>query len=209
MSIADIVVAVVVLLSGLIAFRLGLMRVIFGLAAWVGASFATIYGFSYARPFAREWIGNELFADIAAGAGIFVVSMIVLTFLSHTLAGGVRDSGFGMLDRTLGLVAGLAIGGVVISGAYIFSQQFFEMDDNSDFFKSAKTLPLVRRGATTLISLAPNEWGLNVSQPAPSNRDGTFRNLLSPRPEAGGADRKSGYNKDERQEMDRLIRSHQ
>ena len=209
MSVADIIVAVVVLLSGFIAFRLGLMRVVFGLAAWVGASFATIYGFSYARPYTREWIGNELVADIAAGAGIFVVSMIVLTFFSHMLAGGVRDSGFGMLDRTLGLVAGLFIGCFIVSGAYIFSQQFFDLTDKSDFYRTAKTLPLVRRGAATIVSLAPNQWGLSTEKTPEGASDSTFRNLLAPQPKGGGPDRKSGYNTNERQEMDRLIRSHQ
>lgn len=210
MSIADIIVVVVILLSGLIAFRLGIMRVIFGLAAWVGAGFATIYGFSYARPYTREWIGNELIADIAAGAGIFVVTMIVLTFLSHTLSGGVRDSGFSMLDRTLGMVAGLFIGAVIVSGGYIFSQQFFELTDRSEFYSEAKSLPLVRRGATTLMSLAPAEWGL--AQPATPDKDAsdsTFRNLLSPQTKGDGPDSKSGYNTDERKDMDRLIRSHQ
>ena len=210
MSIADIIVIVAVLLSGLIAFRLGLMRVVFGLAAWVGASFATIYGFSYARPLARDWIGNELIADIAAGAGIFVVSMIVLTFISHALAGGVRDSGFGMLDRTLGLVAGLVIGGMIVSGAYIFSQRFFEMDDSADFYRNAKSLPLVRQGAAVLVSLAPGEWGLERKSPPPAGAsDNRFRNLLTPKAKDGGPDRKSGYNQDERLDMDRLIRSHQ
>lgn len=208
MSTADIIVAAVVLLSGIIAFRLGLMRVVFGLAGWVGATFATIYGFSHFRPYTREWIGNELIADIAAGTGIFIVSMILFTFLSHLLAGGVRDSGFGMLDRTLGLVAGLFIGGVIVSGAYIFSQQFFDLDDTSPFFRNAKSLPLVRRSASTLISLAPGDWGLTVPA-APGTADGAFRNLLAPQPKGGDRQDKSGYNNLERQEMDRLIQSHQ
>ena len=70
MSVADIVVLVSVLLSGIIALRLGLVRVILGLGGWVGATLATIYGYSYARPYARDWIGNELIADIAGGGNI-------------------------------------------------------------------------------------------------------------------------------------------
>ena len=105
MNTADIAVVVIVVLCGIIALRLGLVRVVLGLAGWVGATLATIYGYSHARPYAREWIGHELIADIAAGAAIFVVTMIILTFVSHAIAGGVRDSAFGMLDRTFGLLA--------------------------------------------------------------------------------------------------------
>lgn len=209
MSVADIVVLVIVLLAGIIALRLGLVRVILGLTGWVGATLATIYGYSYARPYAREWIGNELFADIAAGAAIFVVSMIVLTFISHAIAGSVRDSSFGMLDRSFGLLAGLAIGGIVVSGGYIFSQQVLEMTDRSAFYKGSKTLPLVKRGASMLASAAPGEWGLSVSSAPETNRDIQFRSLMSPKPETTGAQRDSGYKPAERQEMDRLIRNHQ
>ena len=209
MNTADIAVAVIIVLCGIIALRLGLVRVVLGLAGWVGATLATIYGYAHARPYAREWIGNELIADIAAGAVIFVVTMLVLTFISHAIAGGVRDSAFGMLDRTFGLLVGLAIGAVVVSGGYIFSQQVFELTDNSSFYKGAKTLPLLKRGANILASAAPSEWGLKSRKVPDANRDGTFRSLLSPKPESAGGERKSGYKPEERQEMDRLIRSHQ
>jgi len=209
MSIADIVVLVVVVLSGIIALRLGLVRVLLGLAGWVGATVATIYGYSYARPFAREWIGNELIADIAAGASIFVVSMLVLTFISHSVAVGVRDSSFGLLDRTFGLLVGLAIGGIIVSGGYMFSQQVLGMNDASPFYKDARTAPLLRRGAGMLASATPSEWGLASPESPARNTDSTFRNLLSPQPKDPGRNRKSGYGTTERQEMDRLIRNHQ
>ena len=209
MSVADIVVLVSVVLSGIISLRLGLVRVILGLGGWVGATLATIYGYSYARPYARDWIGNELIADIAAGAAIFVVSMVVLTFISHAIAGGVRDSSFGMLDRSFGLLAGLAIGGILVCGGYLFSQQIMEMTDQSSFYRGAKTLPLVKRGATVLASAAPDDWGLTASTGPKNNRDSQFRSLMSPKPRIRGAERDPGYKPAERSEMDRLIRSHQ
>jgi membrane protein required for colicin V production len=209
MNTADITVAVISVLCGIIALRLGLVRVVLGLAGWVGAGLATIYGYSYAQPYAREFIGNELIADIAAGAIIFVVTMIILTVISHAIAGGVRDSAFGMLDRTFGFLVGLAIGAVIVSGGYIFSQQVFAMDDNGSFYKNAKSLPLLKRGANMLASAAPAEWGLEKQKPSGPSPDSTFRSLLSPKPEGAGDQRKSGYKSEERQEMDRLIRSHQ
>ena len=209
MNTADIAVAVIIVVCGIIALRLGLVRVVLGLAGWVGAGLATIYGYSYAQPYAREFIGNELIADIAAGAGIFVVTMLVLTFISHAIAGGVRDSAFGMLDRTFGFLVGLAIGGVIVSGGYIFSQQVFEMDDNASFYQGAKTLPILKRGANIIASTAPAQWGLKQQKPSGASPDSTFRSLLSPKPGGADTERKSGYKSVERQEMDRLIRSHQ
>ena len=115
------------------------------------------FGYSYARPFARDWIGNELIADIAAGAAIFVVSMIVLTFISHAIAGGVRDGSFGMLDRSFGLLAGLAIGGIFVCGGYLFSQQIMEMTDQSSFWLRQNVAPGETR-RHGMASAAPDDW---------------------------------------------------
>ena len=209
MNNADIVVAVIIVFCGIIALRLGLVRVVLGLAGWVGASLATIYGYSYTQPFAREYIGNGLIADVVAGAAIFVVTMVVLTFISHAIAGGVRDSAFGMLDRTFGFLVGFAIGSVIVSGGYIFSQQVFGMEDNGSFYKGAKTMPLVKRGANLLASAAPAAWGLKQQSRSGASPESNFRSLLSPKPAGAEIERKSGYKTEERVEMDRLIRSHQ
>ena len=209
MTTADIVFVVIIVLCGIIALRLGLIRVVLGLAGWIGAGLATIYGYSYAQPYAREYVGNELIADIAAGAAIFIVTILVLTYINHAIAGEVRDSAFGLLDRSCGLLVGLAIGGVIVSGGYIFSQQVFGMEDNGSFYKGAKTMPLVKRGANLLASAAPAAWGLKQQSRSGASPDSNFRSLLSPKPAGAEIERKSGYKSEERVEMDRLIRSHQ
>ena len=157
MNTADIVVAIIIVLCGIISLRLGLVRVVLGLAGWIGAGLSTIYGYSYIQPYAREFIGNGLIADITAGVSIFVVTMIILTVISHAIAGSVRDSAFGMLDRTFGVLVGLAIGGVIVSGGYIFSQQVFAMDDNGSFYKDAKTLPILK-SPILLKKLTQKQW---------------------------------------------------
>ena len=203
MSAADILAAVVIVLSGVVALRLGLVRVVLGLGGWVGASLATIYGFSHARPLARDWIGPGLIADIAGAAALFLSTLIVLTLASHAIAGSVRKSAFGTLDRTLGMLCGLAIGVVIVCGGYVLSQRVLEMTDESAFYKDARTLPLVRRSAAVLLSLAPFDWGF-MPKPGPDQEE-AFRTLLTPRTRETAP--KPGYNESERREMDRLIRS--
>ena len=203
MSAADILAAVVVVLSGVIALRLGLVRVVLGLGGWVGASLVTIYGFSHARPFAQDWIGPGLIADVAAAAALFLSTLIVLTLASHKIAGSVRKSAFGALDRTLGMLCGLAIGVVIVCGGYVLSQQILEMTDEAAFYKEARILPLVRRSAAVLLSLAPSDWGF-IPTPGP-DREKAFRTLLTPRTKETAP--KPGYNESERREMDRLFRS--
>ena len=209
MNIADIIVLIILLLSSMVAFRLGFIRVVLSMSTWVGATFATVYTYSYASPVARDWIGTELVADIAAGAAIFVTAMILLTIVSHSITGNVRSSSFGMLDRSFGFLAGISIGVIIVSGGFIFSQQVLDMTDASEFYRDSKALPLVKRGANILAQTMPDNWEVPVPSVPDINRDEHFRSLISPKPETTGKKRDTGYRRTERQEMDRLIRNHQ
>lgn len=209
MNVADVSVLVILLLISIIAFRIGFVRVLLGMSAWIGATFATIYGYSYVNPIAREWIGTGLVADITAGAAIFVTAMILLTVVSHLITGSVRNSSFGMLDRSFGFLAGITIGAIVVSAGFIFSQQVLGMTDTSNFYKGSKALPLIKRGANILARTVPDNWEISIPNVPDINRDERFRSLISPKPETTGDQRDSGYRRTERQEMDRLIRNHQ
>ena len=209
MSLGDVFVIVTMLLSGIIALRFGFTRVVLGLTGWIGATLATIYFYPVARPYAQDLIENQLVADIAAGAIIFVSSMIILSLLTNAIARGIRHSGLDMLDRTFGLVVGLVIGATIVSGTYIFTNQVFGLNDDSSFFAKARTLPLLRRGASLIVSVAPKEWGMIISKNNETSPQQTFKTLLSPQPKKTTPDPKFGYKAEERRDMDRLIRSQQ
>ncbi|MBH69170.1 MAG: hypothetical protein CMM58_12505 [Rhodospirillaceae bacterium] len=209
MSLGDVFVIVIMLLSGVIALRFGFIRVVLGLAGWVGATLATIYFYPVAQTYAQNLIENQLLADIAAGATIFVSSMIILSLLANAIARGIRHSGLDILDRTFGLVVGLVIGAAIVSGTYIFTNQVFGLNDKSSFFADARTLPLLRRAAGLLVSATPEEWGIVVPKNKEISPNQTFKTLLSPQPKKTSPDLKSGYKVEERRDMDRLIRSQQ
>tara|TARA_B100001123_G_scaffold74152_1_gene83455 strand:- start:700 stop:1332 length:633 start_codon:yes stop_codon:yes gene_type:complete len=209
MSLGDVFVIVIILLSGIIAFRFGFIRVVLGLASWVGATLATIYFYPVARTYSQDLIENQLVADIAAGATIFVLSMVLFSLMANAIARAIRHTGLAMLDRTFGLVMGLLIGATIVSGTYIFTNQVFGLNDNSSFFAEARTLPLLHRGARLIISVAPKDWGIVISKNKQKNPDQTFKTLLSPQPKKTSPGPKSGYKAEERRDMDRLIRSQQ
>lgn len=217
MTIADIAVIAVVLLSGLIAMSLGVVRVVLGLGGWVGAGLVALYGFAHVRPIARDWIESPLFADAAAGAALFIVSLIVLTAISHIIGRRVNESAFGALNRSLGLVVGLGMGVVVVCGTFLVAVRIFDLpadrDEWPDWLRSARSTPLVERGADALARFIPGEWREGSAGSAPAAEpDGAARameQLLQPETKEASPDEKSGYNERERKEMDRLIRSRQ
>lgn len=212
MSIADLAVIGIILLAGGIAFSLGFVRVVLALLGWVGAAFATLYGFSHVRPFAQEWISTGFLADAAAGLGIFFATLIVLTIISHAIGRRVRNSGMSALDRSVGLVFGLALGGVFVCLAYLGVAWFMDMppqlDKQPKWVQSAKSRPLVEWGAEKLQSLAPPEWAgqRGRTNNAPEETRRRFEKLIEPETRTTGGPGRSGYSNQERREMDRLIK---
>jgi len=217
MSVADIVVVGIVVVAGLIAFSLGFVRVVLALLGWIGAAFATLYGFSYVRPLARDWISVGVLADAAAGAAIFIVTLILLTIFSHAIGRRIRSSSLSAIDRSLGLVFGLFLGAVVVSLIYLGLAWAIDLPKQPpDWYRTARTRPVVEWSADRLLSLVPAEWRGPASSGAGSSAAGgtldserALQKLIAPRTEGTAPEQKTGYGEAERREMDRLIRSHQ
>lgn len=210
-----------ILVVGLISFSLGLVRVVLALIGWVGAAFATMYGFSYVQPIAREWISIGFVADGAAGLAIFIASLVVLTFISHAIGRRIRSSGLSALDRSLGLVFGLALGAVLVSLSYLVLVWTIDLpgraEDQPEWIKTARTRPAVVLGAHYLRTLVPPEWGFADTGKGNRQRskqerleiERSLQKLLEPSTDKAKNNERSGYGKGERREMDRLIKSRQ
>lgn len=214
MTIADFIVIGIVVIAGMIAMGLGFVRVVLGLGGWVGAGFATLYGFEFVRPIPRQWIDSAPLADAAAGGTLFVASLIVLTLITHAIAHRVRRSGFGVLDRTLGLVAGLALGGLVVCGSFIVLERIMQWSTDSsqrpEWVRQAKSAPIIEIGAEFLVSMIPREWGGKRRSGSPGHDPArAARRLMTPPMKGAVSGDKSGYNTRERREMDRLFQSRQ
>ena len=209
MTIVDIGIIVILLVSSVISFRLGLIRVILALAGWVGAAIATVYFFPDIRPYVHQWISNKLAADITAGTAIFILTMIFLTILSQVISGFVRRSPLSFFDRTCGLLAGLLIGAIVVSSGYMFSIRILDIQPSAPFLKDARSLPLLRQGANMISSLIPEKWGILLPETKSKIQPNeAFRSFLIPKTESDHQLPRQGYKPQERKDMDRLIRSH-
>lgn len=202
MSVADIAVVAIVALSGLVAFSLGFARVVLALLGWVGAAFATLYGFRFARPIAHQWISVGFLADAVAGVSIFLVALVILTFISHAIGRRVRDSSLSALDRSVGLLAGFFIGGVLVSLLYLGVLWI----GREDWVAEARTRPLLIWGAATLQSTVPEEWRGKVPADDGAALRRRFEELVSPATKSPAPAGKPGYTDEQRREMDRLIK---
>lgn len=213
----DIAVIAVLLLSGLFALMRGFVHEVLSVTAWVGAALATLYGLPLARPLARQYIEADWLADIAAGAGIFLVTLIVLSLLTNMLARRVRDSALNSLDRSLGFVFGLVRGAVLVSLAYILALWLSAPGDPPAWITEAKTRPMIEGGARLLQAAVPEEYGQaeaatrSAADEARRVREAekAFRELARPSAGEPTASPLPYYGKAERQQLDLLIQRNQ
>ena len=119
MTWVDLVVLGVVAVSGLLALARGFVREVLGLGAWAGAAGFAYWGMPLARPQFARWIASPEWVGAATAAALFLGSLLVLMVVSGWIAGLVQGSRLGGLDRTLGLVFGLARGALLVVFAYI------------------------------------------------------------------------------------------
>jgi len=203
-NLVDLIVIAVVLLSGIFALARGLVREVLAIASWVGAAFATFYGFSYVSPYAHSLIGEPMIADIVTAAAIFLIVLFVLSLISGAIAGAVRGTAAGSVDRTLGFVFGLVRGAVLVSLAYLAFSYAFPPADQPSWLRAAKTIPLMQHGATMLVSLAPAKMRPEVPEErrAATPADATEQPAAAATPPAG-------YRTDDRRDMERLIQGAQ
>ena len=218
MSPLDLAVIAAIAVAGLLGLWLGVVRVLMGIGSWIGAAILTVYGMPLLRPTARGWIESPFLADLAAGGAVFIVGLVLFTILTHLIAERVRGSALGAVDRSLGLVAGLALGIVITSGSYLVAERLLEIpareSERPEWLRGSRTAPLLGWTARSLLSLLPEDWrrasGADELAPAiPTDAGEDAKRLMTPVPEKPEQKEKSGYSKDERREMDRLFNANQ
>lgn len=218
LSVVDMAVLGILGLSALLAFFRGFVKEVVSVVGWVAAAFATIYGFPYLQPHARELIAYRELADLGAGVALFVVTLLVFGLIGHAVSAQVKDSAVSGLDRALGFLFGAARGAVIVSLAYIGAQWAWGPDKLPDWIAEARTRPAMAEGADLLLALTPADMreraGLAVEEAettAESLRqiEELQRNLMAPQPgTATGAvppEDSGAYDPGARGELDRLI----
>ena len=210
---ADLIVVAVILISGVFALVRGLVHELLALGAWIGAGIATYYGIDRVIPVARSLTEVQPVADIGAGAVLFLGVLIVLSILTRILVKQVRQSSLGALDRSLGLLFGLARGALIVTVAWLAVAWAYQEEPLPDWVVEARSLPLVQEGARALYELLPEGLRPEEVPPALQAAEGlksiTFEDLEAPAPKSAVQDDQSGYNSDTRKGLDNLFQQNQ
>ena len=168
MTWVDAVVLAVIVISGLLAFLRGLVREVLGIGAWVGAAIVAVWATPFVRPHFQNWLRDHPgLAEPIAYLVLFLVSLAVLLIISHRISRVVRGSALGGLDRTLGLVFGLARGAALIVLAYIIAGWLGgPMQTWPRAVLEARSLEPAYEGAAWVVGRLPVAYRPRVDAPA-------------------------------------------
>ncbi|MFB3103076.1 MAG: CvpA family protein [Alphaproteobacteria bacterium] len=212
----DLAVIGVLILGALTGLVTGFVRGGLFLLSWAGAGAVTVFGFSTASPYARQYIEPTWLADLAGGAALFVVALIVLHLLSQLLSRWVRSSRLNALDRSFGLLAGLGTAAVAIAIGYLFLSDIWA-EDPPEWLETARTRPVVESAALLVRDVLPETIVGKTGEHLEQLRDRAVQldsarqalERLSRPPKTTVPAARPGYNERERQELDRLIQNNQ
>lgn len=159
MTVLDLAVIAIVALSGLLAFVRGMVKEFFSLVGWIAGGLAVLFGLPLASPYVRQVIPIKIAADVVAGLAIFILVIVIVAILTTRISDKVKESSFGALDRSLGLLFGLFRGFILVSLAYILLVLTFgDTENEPDWMAEAQTKPALTIGGCTLLHIAPDDF---------------------------------------------------
>ena len=186
MNSVDIAVIVVLLVSGVFALMRGFVYEVLAMAGWVLAALAALWGLPYIRPLIAPHISNTTIADVAGGAAIFLVVLLVSSFITHSISRQVRKSAVSAVDRSLGFAFGLVRGLVLASLCYMIVDKLTAPDEPA-VLAAAKTRPMLAAGSRLIQSLIPGHSDIEGKAKAAAEaaaQAAMFNQLAAPKPKS-------------------------
>lgn len=125
-TIVDAVVAVIILMSAILAYSRGFVREILAIAGWVAAAVLAFVFAPQAEPLIKQipildkFLGDSCeLSIIAAFAGVFALALIVMSIFTPLFSSAVQRSALGGIDQGLGFLFGVLRGILLVAVAFV------------------------------------------------------------------------------------------
>jgi membrane protein required for colicin V production len=156
-TLLDIILIGVMLISALLAMIRGFMREVLSIASWVIAAAATLYSFTKVLPLAKSYFNNDIIATAVVLGGTFLGTLLIVSIITVRFSDMVLDSRVGALDRTLGFLFGLARGLIIVVVAFLFFAWLVPDRSQPEWIRSAKSRVVLQGTGDWLISMLPED----------------------------------------------------
>src|SRR5947209_15981903 len=119
-TLLDVILLVVMLISALLAMVRGFMREVLSIASWAAAALLTLYAYPRLKPIVLQYFSNDIVASAITIGGVFLGTLLIVSVITIKVSDTILDSRVGALDPTLGFLVGLGRGLIIVVVAYLF-----------------------------------------------------------------------------------------
>ena len=206
-TLLDGIVVVVVLVSALLAMYRGFLREVLSIASWVAAAAVAVLFYKQAQPTVQLYVPNEQVATAATIAGLFLVTLLIVSWITMKISDFVLDSAFGALDRTFGFLFGAARGLLLLVVAIQFFNGFVPAQQQPRWVAAAKSKPILDSlGEQLLAALPKNAEDLILKKLKPKAPDeGTPQEPGEAKPPQGKTGEAPLYRNGEKKQLEQMI----
>jgi membrane protein required for colicin V production len=165
-TLIDAGVAIVIVLSAILAYSRGVVRESLAILGWVVAAIAAFVFAAQAQPLIKELpVVGEFLGDscelsvIAAFAAVFAIVLVLTSLFAPLLSSAVQRSVLGGLDQGLGFLFGVLRGILLVAVAFIVY----------DRAVAADTVPMIDDSRSAKVFAS---FQTNIDQSIPSDAPG-------------------------------------
>lgn len=151
----DAIVVMVLIVFGIASYMRGFTASALTIAAWGGSFMITSYYAPSTIPYISDVVKPEMIAFIITYAVMFIFSLFLLKMIAGIIGKIIKDSNIGSLDSAMGLLFGLFSGMFVVSAVYMLTTPFISENNQPDWFRQAKSRPLIQYGASMISAVNP------------------------------------------------------
>lgn len=161
----DILVLVLLVLSGILSLYRGLTRELLAVASWGAGAGVGLLIWMYQKQLAQD-LASQLGANATLVHGVlvfvaFLVVLIIVHLLTARISDAILESRVGMVDRVLGFGFGLVRGFVLVLIPFMFHEAFLPPESQLPWMREAQVAPLMKSTGDTLKTI------LNIYVPSP------------------------------------------
>jgi membrane protein required for colicin V production len=166
-TILDLVVIGIVLISGLLAMVRGFTREVLAIGSWAVAAVVAYLAFPKAAPYVTQYIVKSppaLVNGIALGA-VFLATLFVAYIVTSKLSDFILDSRVGALDRTLGFIFGAARGFLLAVIGFGFFSWLVNDKQQPGWVADARFRPILVSSFEKLKGMLPDNLDQSITDP--------------------------------------------
>jgi membrane protein required for colicin V production len=148
----DVILVVIMLISGVLAMVRGFTREVLSIFSWAVAAVAALYLKDYSTS-VETYFPSPAIAQVAFAAGVFILTLIVVSFITFRISDRVLDSRVGALDRTFGFIFGLARGFLLVAIVFILFSTLASVQPA--WITEARSYPILQQTQVAITSMMP------------------------------------------------------